>query len=90
MFVERRGSLVQDQDLGVLNECTGNCDTLLLATGQLGALETALFLEPFMQSELTIHLLLLNGHVLQLSEALAHDGHAVVAHLLPQTGSELI
>lgn len=36
--IERRSSLIQKQDLGVAKQSTGDGDTLLLTTGELGSL----------------------------------------------------
>lgn len=43
--VERRGRLVEQQDLGIPQKSTGNGNTLLLTTGQLGALAADLGVE---------------------------------------------
>jgi len=51
LLVEGTRGLVEDQDLGVLNQCSGDGDALLLATRKLGSFETALFVETFVKLE---------------------------------------
>ena len=59
LLVEGTRGLVEDQDLGVLDQCSGDGDALLLATRQLGSFETALFVETFVKFEGSILLIAL-------------------------------
>lgn len=51
LLIEGTRGLVEDQDLGVLDQGSGDGDALLLATGKLGSFETALFVETFVKLE---------------------------------------
>lgn len=47
--VERAGGLVEEEDLGVSDQCAGDCNTLLLASGEEGTLGPADCRETFWQ-----------------------------------------
>ena len=51
LLVEGAGGLVEDQDLRVLDQGAGYGDALLLAAGELGALEAAFLVEAFVELE---------------------------------------
>jgi hypothetical protein len=59
LLIEGTSGLVEDQDLGVLDQCSGDGDALLLSTRQLGSFETALFVETFVKFEGSILLIAL-------------------------------
>jgi hypothetical protein len=43
--------LIKNKDLGVLDKCPSNCNTLLLTTGKLGAFKTTILVESIMELE---------------------------------------
>ena len=54
VLIKSGGGLVEDEDLGVLDEGAGDGDALLLAARELAALQAAVLVEALVQDELSI------------------------------------
>ena len=79
-LIQGRSGLVKDQDSGVFDESPSDRNSLLLASGELATLQTAVLVEALVKLELSTCwiALLVDGHVHELIVALFHIFHLVV------------
>ena len=91
VLIKGRGGLVEDEDLGVLDEGAGDGDALLLAARELAALQAAVLVEALVQDELSIGAaLLVNSLLLKLLESLIDDGLPVLGQIIADKLSQLV
>lgn len=74
LLVQGWGSLVKNQDARILDQSSGNSDSLLLATWKLSTFQATNLLETFMQGKLSILLSLsIDSLVLQFAVPLVDN-----------------
>ena len=91
MLIKGRGGLVEDEDLGVLDEGAGDGDALLLTARELAALRAAVLVEALVQDELAIWAaLLVNSLLLKLLESLVDDVLSVEGQIIAYKLRQLV
>ena len=83
LLIERWSSFIQNQDSWILDQCSCDCDSLLLTSRKLWALQTTWFIEAFTKLEYTFtasHSL--DGRLLQTWHTLGEFGSSQASSIL--------